>query len=146
MFTKFTKYRRRGTTNSMRVRFTNGVAYLSAGLIQAASTLLRREGTLDEGGEVKFIELFFDRDTGRVAIKPVGHKGLKQSDVAQRPGVRTITGARSKTVSVRGFQEEFGIEDKTVFELEPETHENKQLPEGAQQFILFVSRSASKEE
>ena len=142
-FTKFTQYRKRGTSNTSRIRFTGGVAYLSAGLIQAASAVLRKEGTLEEDDEVKFIELFFDRDEGRVAVKPVGHKDLKEKDVANRPGVRRITGTKSKTVSVRGFQEEFEIQDRTVFELEPQTHQNKSLPEGSRQFILFVSQSSA---
>jgi hypothetical protein len=144
-FTKFTQYRKRGTTNSMRIRFTGGVAYLSAGLIQAASAILRKEGTLEEHEDIQFVELFFDRDTQRVAVKPVGHKGLKPNDVKNRPGVRQVTGTKSKTVSVRGFQEEFAIQDRTVFELQPETHQNRSLPAAAQQFILFVSSSSSIE-
>lgn len=112
---------------------------MSSGFMSAASTLLRRAGSLDEDDEVKFVEMFFDRDGGQVGIKPVGHKGLNEKDVKARPGVRAITGSRSKSVSVRGFQEEFGIEDRTVFELEPEIHQNPGLPEGSRQFIMFVS-------
>jgi hypothetical protein len=138
-FTKFTDYRRPGAGGKMSIRFTDGIAYLSAGFLYAASSLLRKEGTLDEGEDVRFVELFFDKDSGRVGVKPVGHKGLKVDDVKKRSGVRQITGAKTKSIAARGFQEEFGIPDKTTFRLTPETHKNPGLPEGQNQFILFVS-------
>lgn len=135
---KFTQYRKRGGSK-VRVRFTDGVAYLSAGFIRAASKVLVDQGSNAPGEDIRYVEFFFDPEARQVGIKPVGHKGLSEKMVTSRPGVRKITGTKTKVVSVRGFQDECEIKDQTSFSLVPEKHRNPDLPEPEGVYIIFVS-------
>ena len=135
---KFTSYRKRGGSK-VRVRFTDGVAYLSAGFIQAASKVLHQQGANSPDEEVRFVEFFFDSEARQVGIKPIGHKGLSDKVVLSRPGVRRVTGSKTRVVSVRGFQEECDIKDQTSFSLEPETRQNPDLPGDEGVYIMFTS-------
>lgn len=142
-FQKFTKYRKRGGGSKISVRFTNGIAYLSSGFIDAASIVLRKEGTIEDDETIRFAEFFFDPSSKKIGIKPVGHKGLKDKDMLKRHGVRRVTGSKTRTCSVRGFQESCEIQDRTSYNLVPEKHKNPDLPEGQGEYIMFVSDKAT---
>ena len=62
-FKKYTNYSSNSKGRTISVRFKKGIMYLSAGFIDKATRVLREDGALEEGEEVRYVELWFDVET-----------------------------------------------------------------------------------
>lgn len=140
-FEPYSGFRKKGA-RGMTARFKGTSAFLSSELVRRAGEELVARGSLDPGQTLRFVELWFDRESDEVGIKPVGHRGLEDDEVMARSDgrVRKIHGTKSAQVSVAGFRETYAIEDGTKVDLELRIIVDRRLPEGLQDVLIFAGK------